>query len=65
MLLKHFFAGTDTVTASFDFFDSSSAHDLTLSPQTLSNTTEALINDNSNSLGLGHDSDAGKLFINN
>ncbi|XP_066146816.1 zinc finger protein 541 isoform X3 [Euwallacea fornicatus] len=51
-------SGGDTVTASFDFFDSSSAHDLTLSPQTLSNTTEALINDNSNSLGLHHDSDA-------
>ncbi|KAL1512796.1 hypothetical protein ABEB36_002325 [Hypothenemus hampei] len=52
-------SGADTVTASFDFFDSSSAHDLTLSPQTLSNTTEALINDNSNnSLGLPGDSDA-------
>ncbi|XP_050306418.1 uncharacterized protein LOC126743390 isoform X2 [Anthonomus grandis grandis] len=50
-------SGTDTVTASFDFFDSSSAHDLTLSPQTLSNTTEALINDNSNSLGLPADND--------
>ncbi|CAG9762190.1 unnamed protein product [Ceutorhynchus assimilis] len=50
-------SGNDTVTASFDFFDSSSAHDLTLSPQTLSNTTEALINDNSNSLGLPADSD--------
>ncbi|XP_030764094.1 flocculation protein FLO11 isoform X2 [Sitophilus oryzae] len=51
-------SGTDTVTASFDFFDSSSAQDLTLSPQTLSNTTEALVNDNSNSLGLSADSDA-------
>ncbi|XP_076267674.1 uncharacterized protein LOC143200833 isoform X3 [Rhynchophorus ferrugineus] len=51
-------SGADTVTASFDFFDSSSAQDLTLSPQTLSNTTEALVNDNSNSLGLSADSDA-------
>ncbi|KAH1007759.1 hypothetical protein HUJ04_004954 [Dendroctonus ponderosae] len=55
--MKRNVVGNDTVTASFDFFDSSSAHDLTLSPQTLSNTTEALINDNSDSLGLPADND--------
>ncbi|KAK4885195.1 hypothetical protein RN001_001466 [Aquatica leii] len=43
---------TEGVTATFDLFDSSSGPDLTLSPQTFTNSAEAFINDNSNSLGV-------------
>ncbi|XP_060525589.1 uncharacterized protein LOC132701551 isoform X3 [Cylas formicarius] len=50
--------GNDAVTATFDLFDSSSGPDLTLSPQTFTNSTEAFINDNSNSLGVPTDTDA-------
>ncbi|KAJ8925961.1 hypothetical protein NQ315_009814 [Exocentrus adspersus] len=50
--------GSDAVTATFDLFDSSSGPDLTLSPQTFTNSAEAFINDNSNSLGVSADSDA-------
>ncbi|XP_072389156.1 uncharacterized protein [Diabrotica undecimpunctata] len=50
--------GSDAVTATFDLFDSSSGPDLTLSPQTFTNSAEAFINDNSNSLGVPTDSDA-------
>lgn len=51
--------GNDAVTATFDLFDSSSGPDLTLSPQTFTNSAEAFINDNSNSLGVPADNDAG------
>jgi hypothetical protein len=51
--------GNEAVTATFDLFDSSSGPDLTLSPQTFTNSAEAFINDNSNSLGVPADSDAG------
>ncbi|XP_057664122.1 mucin-5AC isoform X3 [Diorhabda carinulata] len=50
--------GSDAVTATFDLFDSSSGPDLTLSPQTFTNSAEAFINDNSNSLGVPTESDA-------
>ncbi|XP_074037248.1 uncharacterized protein isoform X4 [Leptinotarsa decemlineata] len=50
--------GNDAVTATFDLFDSSSGPDLTLSPQTFTNSAEAFINDNSNSLGVPTESDA-------
>ncbi|XP_044744094.1 uncharacterized protein LOC123306258 isoform X2 [Coccinella septempunctata] len=43
--------GAEAVTATFDLFDSSSGPDLTLSPQTFTNSTETFINDNSDSLG--------------
>ncbi|XP_073994379.1 uncharacterized protein isoform X3 [Rhodnius prolixus] len=36
----------------FELFDSQSGQDLTLSPQTFTSSTEAFINDNSNSLGV-------------
>uniref|UniRef100_A0A1Y1LPB3 Transcriptional-regulating factor 1 n=2 Tax=Photinus pyralis TaxID=7054 RepID=A0A1Y1LPB3_PHOPY len=45
-------SATEGVTATFDLFDSSSGPDLTLSPQTFTNSAEAFINDNSNSLGV-------------
>ncbi|XP_025830950.1 uncharacterized protein LOC108738669 isoform X2 [Agrilus planipennis] len=48
---------TEGVTATFDLFDSSSGPDLTLSPQTFTNSTEAFINDNSNSLGVSTEND--------
>ncbi|XP_049826853.1 uncharacterized protein LOC109598471 isoform X2 [Aethina tumida] len=53
--------GSDAVAATFDLFDSSSGPDLTLSPQTFTNSAEAFINDNSsNSLGgpVSQDNDA-------
>ncbi|XP_068893870.1 uncharacterized protein [Tenebrio molitor] len=50
--------GNEAVTATFDLFDSSSGPDLTLSPQTFTNSAEAFINDNSNSLGVPADGDA-------
>ncbi|CAH1185966.1 unnamed protein product [Phyllotreta striolata] len=50
--------GSDAVTATFDLFDSSSGPDLTLSPQTFTNSAEAFINDNSDSLGVPTDGDA-------
>lgn len=48
------------MAATFDLFDSSSGPDLTLSPQTFTNSAEAFINDNSDSLGVSPDSDAGR-----
>ncbi|KAK9744070.1 Zinc finger, C2H2 type [Popillia japonica] len=50
--------GNEAVTATFDLFDSSNGPDLTLSPQTFTNSTEAFINDNSNSLGVPADNEA-------
>ncbi|XP_049798346.1 zinc finger protein 541-like [Schistocerca nitens] len=50
-------AGNGGATATFDLFDSESAHDLTLSPQTFTSSTEAFINDNSDSLGVPGDAD--------
>ncbi|KAK9869211.1 hypothetical protein WA026_002963 [Henosepilachna vigintioctopunctata] len=53
-------SGSEAVTATFDLFDSSSGPDLTLSPQTFTNSAEAFINDNSDSLGgVPQDQDAG------
>ncbi|CAG9821121.1 unnamed protein product [Phaedon cochleariae] len=52
---------SDAVTATFDLFDSSSGPDLTLSPQTFTNSAEAFINDNSNSLGVSTESDTGRF----
>ncbi|XP_075222502.1 uncharacterized protein LOC142325068 isoform X2 [Lycorma delicatula] len=50
--------GNGTTTTTFDLFDSESGQDLTLSPQTFTSSTEAFINDNSNSLGVpGADTD--------
>jgi len=49
-------------TATFDLFDSESGQDLTLSPQTFTSSTEAFINDNSDSLGVPGDTDTGSLF---
>ncbi|RZF47416.1 hypothetical protein LSTR_LSTR007343 [Laodelphax striatellus] len=50
--------GNGTSTTTFDLFDSESGQDLTLSPQTFTSSTEAFINDNSNSLGVpGADTD--------
>jgi len=49
-------------TATFDLFDSESGQDLTLSPQTFTSSTEAFINDNSDSLGVPGDTDTGRLF---
>ncbi|XP_047118936.1 zinc finger protein 541-like [Schistocerca piceifrons] len=49
--------GNGGATATFDLFDSESAHDLTLSPQTFTSSTEAFINDNSDSLGVPGDTD--------
>ncbi|XP_039282930.1 zinc finger protein 287 [Nilaparvata lugens] len=50
--------GNTTRTPTFDLFDSESGQDLTLSPQTFTSSTEAFINDNSNSLGVpGADTD--------
>lgn len=49
-------------TATFDLFDSESGQDLTLSPQTFTSSTEAFINDNSDSLGVPGDADTGRLF---
>lgn len=54
---------TEGVTATFDLFDSSSGPDLTLSPQTFTNSAEAFINDNSNSLGVPAENDAGKVVV--
>ncbi|XP_071053390.1 zinc finger protein 541 isoform X2 [Onthophagus taurus] len=50
--------GESVTTAPFDLFDSSNGPDLTLSPQTFTNSTEAFINDNSNSLGVPADNEA-------
>jgi hypothetical protein len=55
-------AGNGGNTATFDLFDSESGQDLTLSPQTFTSSTEAFINDNSDSLGVPGDTDTGKLF---
>jgi hypothetical protein len=49
-------------TATFDLFDSESGQDLTLSPQTFTSSTEAFINDNSDSLGVPGDTDTGRPF---
>ena len=49
-------------TATFDLFDSESGQDLTLSPQTFTSSTEAFINDNSDSLGVPGDTDTGRLL---
>ncbi|KAF2898800.1 hypothetical protein ILUMI_07374 [Ignelater luminosus] len=54
---------TEGVTATFDLFDSSSGPDLTLSPQTFTNSAEAFINDNSNSLGVPAENDAERGFL--
>ncbi|KAJ9581555.1 hypothetical protein L9F63_023263, partial [Diploptera punctata] len=51
----HFGNGGNTAT--FDLFDSESGQDLTLSPQTFTSSTEAFINDNSDSLGVPGDTD--------
>lgn len=62
-LIFLFFLGNGTTTATFDLFDSESGQDLTLSPQTFTSSTEAFINDNSNSLGVpGADTDTGELI---
>jgi hypothetical protein len=53
-------AGNGGNTATFDLFDSESGQDLTLSPQTFTSSTEAFINDNSDSLGVPGDTDTGK-----
>ncbi|KAL1110099.1 hypothetical protein AAG570_008176 [Ranatra chinensis] len=42
----------DAGSGGFDLFDSDNGQDLTLSPQTFTSSTEAFINDNSNSLGV-------------
>jgi hypothetical protein len=52
-------AGNGGNTATFDLFDSESGQDLTLSPQTFTSSTEAFINDNSDSLGVPGDTDTG------
>ncbi|KAF4527357.1 hypothetical protein B566_EDAN001136 [Ephemera danica] len=45
----------------FDLFDSESGQDLTLSPQTFTSSTEAFLNDNSESLpGAPGDADTGR-----
>uniref|UniRef100_A0A1B6CCX3 Protein krueppel n=1 Tax=Clastoptera arizonana TaxID=38151 RepID=A0A1B6CCX3_9HEMI len=50
--------GNGASNTTFDLFDSESGQDLTLSPQTFTSSTEAFINDNSNSLGVpGADTD--------
>nr|CAD7426031.1 unnamed protein product [Timema monikensis] len=49
--------GNGGSTATFDLFDSESGQDLTLSPQTFTSSTEAFINDNSDSLGVPGDTD--------
>ncbi|XP_068991553.1 zinc finger protein 541 isoform X6 [Neodiprion pinetum] len=51
--------GAGTGNGSLELFDSESGPDLTLSPQTFTSTTEAFINDNSDSLGVPGDNDAG------
>nr|CAD7393488.1 unnamed protein product [Timema cristinae] len=51
--------GNGGSTATFDLFDSESGQDLTLSPQTFTSSTEAFINDNSDSLGVPGDTDTG------
>ncbi|KAL2718577.1 zinc finger protein 541-like [Vespula squamosa] len=48
---------------SLELFDSESGPDLTLSPQTFTSTTEAFINDNSDSLGVPGDNDTVSLFF--
>lgn len=50
-------------TTTFDLFDSDNGQDLTLSPQTFTSSTEAFINDNSDSLGVPGDTDTGKLNL--
>lgn len=57
-----YISGNGANTTTFDLFDSESGQDLTLSPQTFTSSTEAFINDNSNSLGVpGADTDTGRL----
>jgi hypothetical protein len=56
-------AGNGINTATFDLFDSESGQDLTLSPQTFTSSTEAFINDNSDSLGVPGDTDTGRLSL--
>ncbi|XP_048504892.1 mucin-4 isoform X8 [Athalia rosae] len=51
--------GAGTGNGSLELFDSESGPDLTLSPQTFTSTAEAFINDNSDSLGVPGDNDAG------
>lgn len=58
-MLFNLFLGTNRTTT-FDFFDSENGQDLTLSPQTFTSSTEAFINDNSDSLGVPGDADTGK-----
>ncbi|KAL0269088.1 UNVERIFIED_CONTAM: hypothetical protein PYX00_006924 [Menopon gallinae] len=50
------FPGTNGTTT-FDLFDSETGQDLTLSPPTFANSTEAFVNDNSDSLGVPGDAD--------
>jgi hypothetical protein len=56
-------AGNGGNTATFDLFDSESGQDLTLSPQTFTSSTEAFINDNSDSLGVPGDTDTGRQAV--
>ncbi|XP_046658292.1 serine-rich adhesin for platelets-like isoform X2 [Homalodisca vitripennis] len=51
-------SGNGANSTTFDLFESESGQDLTLSPQTFTSSTEAFLNDNSNSLGVpGADTD--------
>lgn len=61
VFIPDFIAGNGANSTTFDLFESESGQDLTLSPQTFTSSTEAFLNDNSNSLGVpGADTDTGK-----